>query len=94
MPAKKLHPVDERVRQLLTWARAERIMLTRLELGDVVLELTDTHLGGRLAEPRAAQSDGEAAKSLFAKFGGALLVKAEGEQSEVEKNMMEEEDGV
>lgn len=68
---------DQRVRDLILWARAEKIVLTRLRIGDVELELADTHLAGKLAGPKPGRTEAEAVSDLYRHYGGAALAQLE-----------------
>ena len=98
MPRAKttLHVNDQRVRDLLSWAHSQKIVLSRVSIGDVELELQDTRLSGRLAEPKPSQTDGEAAQTLYERYGGNVLAdfrSGTGDApSSAEENMMAAED--
>lgn len=95
MPKPKLHPTDARIRDLLRWARAEKIVLSRVHLGDVELEMSDTHLAGKLAGPKISGGPVGDGSDLFRKYGGSVLQKFEqggGASSEAEANMQDAED--
>lgn len=95
MPAKpKLTPTDQRVRSLLQWARAEKIVLSSVTIGDVSLELQDTHLAGKLAEPKMSSGPVGDGRDLFRKYGGKVLrdFEAGSEAPESVENMQDAED--
>lgn len=94
MPRSKttLHVNDQRVRDLITWARRERVILSRVTIGDVELDLADSHLSGKLAEPKPSQTDSEAAQTLYERYGGKVLADFRSDTGDAptsaEENMM------
>lgn len=93
MPKPKLHPTDARIRDLLRWCRAEKIVLARVQIADVELELQDTHLAGKLAGPKVASGSVGDGSDLFRRYGGEVLAKFEQDGAvSADENMQDAED--
>lgn len=71
---------DARVRDMLLWARRERIVVNRIVVGDVQLDCNDLALVAQYQPPR---SDEEAAANLYARYGGDALDEAAKESEEM-----------
>ena len=72
----------DEVKDLVLWARSERIAVSSIQVGQVRIEMADLTLASSLVPPKP--SDEQLRKNLYAEFGGEALEQATGSETENE----------
>jgi len=81
---------DERSKDLLLWARKQRIAVQRITVGDVSIDLVDYRLAE--SEGPVVRSEREAKRTIYNEFAGPLAGDAGLVEKEDENAVIEDDD--
>jgi len=87
VPKKTAITDDSRIRDLLMWARKQRIVVSTISVGDVHMTVADLGMAG---EKKTAKTDEERKANLYEQYGGKPLQDAAAIE---EANSTYDEDG-
>lgn len=80
---------NERIKDLILWARRHRVSLSQLTVGDVSVIMTDLALG---AETKPAQASEKSASDLYREYGGKAYDELEKQAAELETVILDDDE--